>query len=552
MRRREAQAACPGLEVLARDEAAEARAWEAAVAAVEAFAPGVEVLAPGQLALGARGPSRYFGGEANLAAKVREAVEGAVKAAIAQGPLQWEAFCQVGLADGLFTAGLAARLAAGPVGQQVPVGQQAPESQQVPEGAVVVPVGGSAEFLHPLPLALLVAGNLPGASLPGTGGADFADLVDLLGRLGVKTFGDLAALPPASVLARFGAVGELARQLASGHGGSNVRGRRPPPDWAAAAELDPPAEDLSAAIFVGRALAERLHDRLASEGLACSRLAIEVRTEPSNGYQGLPTSQPGAVLRRSWRYDGALSAAAIAERVRWQLEGWRLGKPGRVLWLCLVPEEVHAATGHQLGIWGNEAGAAEKAGRALAKVQSMLGPEAVVTGVLQGGRGYAEQVRLVPWGEPREPLRPGAASTARPARTPPRARPAGVKAKDGPPPWPGRLPGIAPTLVHRSPLLARVLDEDGQPVTVGSRGEMSSPPAWVEVGPAWVEVGPRGKAGNEPGEAVGTWAGPWPFEERWWDSGGRRRARLQICTTGGRAYLLVREKSSWWVEATYD
>ena len=78
MRRREAQARCPGLEVLLSDLPAEARWWEPVVAAVETFAPGAEVLQPGQLALGARGASRYVGGDQALAAKVAGAVEAVV------------------------------------------------------------------------------------------------------------------------------------------------------------------------------------------------------------------------------------------------------------------------------------------------------------------------------------------------------------------------------------------------------------------------------------------------------------------------------------------
>ncbi len=78
MRRREAQSRCPDLEVVPRDMAAEVRAWEPAVAAVETFAPGLEVLGPGRLALGARGPSRYFGGDEALAAKVDAVVEAVV------------------------------------------------------------------------------------------------------------------------------------------------------------------------------------------------------------------------------------------------------------------------------------------------------------------------------------------------------------------------------------------------------------------------------------------------------------------------------------------
>ena len=63
LRRREAQARCPELVVLARNEAAEARLFEPVVAALESIAPGVEITRPGLAAIGARGPTRYFGGE---------------------------------------------------------------------------------------------------------------------------------------------------------------------------------------------------------------------------------------------------------------------------------------------------------------------------------------------------------------------------------------------------------------------------------------------------------------------------------------------------------
>ena len=76
--------------------------------------------------------------------------------------------------------------------------------------------------------------------------------------------------------------------------------------------------------------------------------------------------------------------------------------------LALVPEEVRPDDGRQLGFWGNDAGSAARAARALARVQSLLGPEAALTAVLQGGRDYSEQVLFVPWGEPRVPLRAGA------------------------------------------------------------------------------------------------------------------------------------------------
>lgn len=48
------------------------------------------------------------------------------------------------------------------------------------------------------------------------------------------------------------------------------------------------------------------------------------------------------------------------------------------------------------------------------------------------------------------------------------------------------------------------------------------------------------------------WAGPWPVLERWWArDGGRRVARMQVTTDDGHAWLLLVDRSRWWVEAHY-
>ena len=124
------------------------------------------------------------------------------------------------------------------------------------------------------------------------------------------------------------------------------------------------------------------------------RVVIEAETEH------------GEHLARCWRHEGALTPAALAERVRWQLDGWLTSEghlSGGLTLLRLVPDEVVPATGRQLGFWGGDQAAADRADRALARVQGMLGPDSVVTVVPQGGRTPAERVRWVPWGEPREP-----------------------------------------------------------------------------------------------------------------------------------------------------
>ena len=156
---------CP--ELLEEDEGgAVLRSFAGVIAAVEAYCPWVTPVRAGICSLPARGPARYFGGEGTLVDLVQEAAEQVTPA-------------EVGVADGLFAAVLAARR-----------GQ-------------IVPAGGTPAFLAPLPVAAL--------------GRD--DLTGLLDRLGIRTLGGFAALPDPHVLGRFGADGAHAHRVAGGRSG---------------------------------------------------------------------------------------------------------------------------------------------------------------------------------------------------------------------------------------------------------------------------------------------------------------------------------------------
>ena len=468
MRRRQAQSRCGDLLVVKSDEGLEARAFDPVARAVEALCTGVEILRPGALALGTRGPSRYFGGDDPLAAKIREAAEAAVS-----HPDSW----RVGIADGVFAAGLAARLA--------------------PNGSLVVTKGAAAEFLRDQSVDHLL----------------FPKLVSLLHRLGVHTLGRLAQIPEADLSARFGPDGIAAHRLARGDDDRPVSTRRPPPDLQFSAELDPPAERADAAAFVAKSLADDLAAELSRRGLTCHAVRIEMETE-----HGESTS-------RVWRHDGPFTASAVSDRLRWQLDGWLSSDVGTrptagITLLRLEPTAVSGGGGGQGGLWGGDAAAAERAARALARVQGLLGPEAVVTAVLAGGRGPAEQVRLIPWGDPREENKTAATAEL---------------------PWPGRVPAPAPALVHPVPKPLEMVDDRGAPIRVSGRGLPSAAPAQVSVeGGRWTPVD--------------GWAGPWPADERWWDPDPRsrhRRARLQIALRDGTAHLCILEKGAWSLEATY-
>lgn len=481
MRRREAQGRCPTAEVLTHDEAADARAFESVVAAVEELCPRVEVVRPGVLAFASRGPSRYFGGDAALIERIRirvcEAVRDVLHLDVGLGP-------GIGVADGNFAASLAARAAL-----------------SARERLLVVPPGRSPEFLAPMPVDAI---------------GDPA-IADVARRLGLRTLGAFAGLDSAAVVARFGADGIAAHRRANGLEVRALATREPPPELSVEVTFDPPAETVDRIAFAARAIATELADGLTARGLVATALVIQVETDH------------GEHRERRWRSEGALDAAAVAERVRWQAEGWLTDvaqavaddvPTAGITLLRLAPDEVHEETGAARSLWGGASEANERVKRAIARVQGLLGPEGATTAVLVGGRGPAEQVQMIPWGDARSLDRSGVDTTRAAA------------------PWPGRIPAPAPALVLDDPVPLDVLDDAGAMVRVNGRGEVSASPVTV--------VGPHGV------DRVTGWAGPWPAEERWWDAqGGRRRARMQLRCESGAAHLAMIEGGRWFLEASY-
>ena len=488
LRRREAEARCAELVVVERDPAAEARAFESVARATESITPAVVLERPGVLTFPTRGPSRYFGGDDALAARVLEAIT-------ALGVFD----VRVGIADGVFAARLATRRAG-------------------PGSSKVVAPGESPTFLAPWPVAVLrgVVGH--GVVADGAGDA----LTSLLVRLGLRTLGDFAALPTPSVLARFGTDGARVHRVAAGLEELAAAPTAPPPDLVETSEIDPPATRVDEVAFVAKELADRLLDRLAALGLSCSQVVVEAETEHGERHS------------RCWRHEGGLTAAALTTRVRWQLDAWLTNQASDadpvtagVTRLRLAPDLVVPATGRQLGLWGGDAAVVDRAERVLARLQGMLGHDAIVTAVLVGGRAPIERIRWVPWGEPRdEPVAPARAADAAP--------------------WPGAVPGPAPTRVFTVPVPAELLDASGDPVRVSGRGEAPTAPARLRS-----DALPGGSG------AIVAWAGPWAHDLRWWDRITRRRRVLwQVVVRCEHeqqlACLVAVEGGRAAVEAVYD
>ncbi len=508
-RRRQAQQRCPHIELFDDDPARDAREFESVVQAVADVAPRVDVIEPGWLSLAAIGPSRYFGGDAALAAHLHALVTGLDSTGSGAG-----VDVGIGVADGRFAASVAARLS---VRREQPI---------------VVERGGSADFCAPLPIGWLQ-----------TLGEVEAELTDLFIRLGVRRLGDLAALEPADVLGRFGPIGMHAHRLASGADLRPPNTSDPAPERRLHQMLDDPAAQSDAVVFVAKQLADKLAETLGADGRVCTRLVVLLETEH------------GERSERSWYRSAGMSAAAMVERVRWQLDGW-INLPrgsaqeitGGVALIRLTPEEVRADDGVQLGLWGGQSDADRRAARAIARLATLTSESAVTVPVWHGGRLPADRYQWMPATMVDLDQRNRAVSQA--------ATGAGANGQLGP--WPGCMPAPSPTTVFDEPVPLDVLDADGQIVRVSGRGAVSSAPAVVRLLLGSELEGWR----RGPLCRVRSWAGPWPVDQQWWEPDKHRRlARFQMVVEGDvadesaregeHAHLVVAEHQKWFVLATY-
>jgi protein ImuB len=482
-RRRDAQARCPDLVLLPANPDRDARAFEPVLATVEDLRPGVAALRPGLLAV--RAPGSWYGSETHAAATVSQAV---VEAGV------WDV--RVGIADDLFTAEQAARGA---------------ESQS---WTVVAP-GGSAAFLRGLPVQVLADDGPRGR-----------ELVGLLQRLGLRSLGDLADLPGEAVEHRLGAYGAAVRRRTRGEDSTLFAARTPPPELDAQVSFEPPLDSVEAITFSVRTTAERFVAELAHHQLVATGVRVEADSD------GVVCSS------RAWLHPRHFGARDLVDRVHWQLQSAELGgslrarkDTGRVTApvdrIRFVPEVVEPAAAHSEALWGSASD--DLVERGVARVQGMVGFEAVRRPVLQGGRNPSARQALVPWGERAVDLRPIDR------------------------PWPGRVPGPAPVRVFAAPPTAEVVDDAGRDVRVTDRGVVTGEPRRFRIGRS---VGSSVGAGVEamalPWQPVTAWAGPWPTDEGWWADGAGRAARFQLVGADGRAWLLLRAPDGWSLEAGYD
>jgi protein ImuB len=177
MRLGEALARCPRLTLVPPDPGRVSESWERLLVRLESIGAAVEPERPGLACFDARGLLRLHGG-----------LEGVLRAT-RQTLRTWPA--RYGVAPSRFVAVAAATRA------------------RIRRPMIVS--GGRQEarcFLADMPVALLRARPA------------LAELPESLERLGIRTLGELAQVPPAALADRFGPVGVLAYELASGGDGA--------------------------------------------------------------------------------------------------------------------------------------------------------------------------------------------------------------------------------------------------------------------------------------------------------------------------------------------
>ncbi|MEK6606039.1 MAG: DNA polymerase Y family protein, partial [Myxococcota bacterium] len=327
----------PDVDVIVPSEADERAARAALVDVAHAHAPEVEEAAD-CVWLSLEGVSR-FASEAALGA--------ALEATAARVGLR----ARVGVASGKEAARVAARAC---------------------EGVTVIPPGDERAWLASLPLAAIEAEGQP------------REILLMAPRLGLRSIGDLAALPSAHAAARFGPDAVRALRVARGEAVSRLAPRPAPIVFQESMDLDYGEElcTLEPLAFVLRGVADRLAARLALRHLGARSLRLTLRTEEGVCERVLALAAP------------TREASTWVRLLRLRLE--KEPPPGAVSHMALeaIPERVRAA---QASLFEPPGPAPEALATTIARLQAM-GASAGTPTILD-----AHRIDVTAMGEPGTP-----------------------------------------------------------------------------------------------------------------------------------------------------
>ncbi len=477
MRRRHAQGLCPDLEIAAYQPDRDRRAFNTVVRTINEIVPLIEVSEPGVIVFATRGPSRYFGGDEPMANKIVQALRASIVADSQFG---------VGIADSRLAAHIAAHISA----------------QNKTKAPFIVEPEKTKVWLAQKSVRVL---------------NEFANInsetVSLLERLGLNTLQDVSKIGESVLAGRFGELGVELHRLARGDEQHPLAAVAPPPEHLCSRAFEEPVFDQQTLLNNVQTMAEEFSDYFVKRGVICVRLILKFESET------------GPHSERLWYRPQGLTARAITESAKWQIESRSHKSP--LVRVQLIADEVRTDTVRQLKLWGGVTQVDETAGRAIGRLTELLGSTAVQLVKWQGGRDLQENFQLV------------SASHFQ-------LRQSELVTTTDKPKWRGSLPTPSPSVVYSEPPLVQVVDKDKNLLRVSARHELSAEPKQLII--------------NQQNYKVISWAGPWPVEEKWWDTArSRRLVRLQVViekllpdgSQQVQALLVALEHGEWSIAAIY-
>jgi protein ImuB len=455
----QARALLPKLVARGRDEASERAAEEALLDAAGRISPRVEDAGEGIVYLDLNGLHRHFPDERDLGRAL-------IAAAKREG---LPARC------GIAGSKLAAHVAA-----------------SLPGSPVVVPGGGEAAFLAPLPLSRL---------------SPEVDLAGTLLRWGLRTVGDFAKLPAAEIAGRLGEAGRALHDVARGLDPRPFVPRRPSPGFAEGMSLEWPVVTLEPFLGMAQAALERLVRRLSDHASGCVKLDLDLSLDPD-----------GRDVRSLALPAPTRDARTLLSLVRLSLESKPPGAPVSGFVFTAHPD---APRPGQLTLFGPAEISPDRLATAMARLFALLGEgRAGSPRTVDGHR--PERFALVPWTPPPPP----------PERKPPRE---------------GR--GLLAVRVLRPALPLEVLvggsggAEDGGP-----------PPRPVSLRTLTDRAREAAKGMPDLQGSVRVASGPWHLEEGWWTGEAATRDYWDVELSTGSLCRIYRDTASgdWFADGIYD
>jgi protein ImuB len=348
----------------------------------------------------------------------------------------------------------------------------------------VVPPGpaGARAFLKPVPVNLLTAD---------------ATLIQAMRRWGLRTAGDLAALPVAAVALRLGEAGARLCRLARGDDDEPFVPRLPADALEEAVDLDYPIAELEPLAFVLRGLVDRALARLACRSLACAGLTLRLSLDPRGlDVRTVPIAAP------------TRETATLLDLVRLDLARRPPAAPVVGVRIVALPARVRAT---QLDIMRPAGPSPDRLAATIARLAALVGPENV-------GAPVAEDT----WREEAAAIADFELSL-----------------RDG--------VGRAEPVLHH-------VNADAPSLTIRRR----RPPEEIEV--LMGRSGPTALRGRETTARVLVAAGPYRLSGEWWrasrtpDAHGWAREYWDVHASDGAVYRVHQDQHDgrWYLDGYYD